>query len=110
MATVQMRSFGRTLASRHLGSQVRAVLATALRQHGAVTVDFEGVDIAAPGFLHEVFGKLVGEVQGDIALVNVPPEINTMVRYFVRREKDRAAGPRPEATPVSTQGDSQEEV
>lgn len=83
-----MKEFGSTLASRHLGAKVRRRLVEALKENGAVTVDFSGVDVASPSFLDECFGKLVMEnVKGTISFRNTPDEIVTMIRTFVRKRK-----------------------
>jgi len=83
-----MREFGSTLASRHLGAKVRRRLVEALRESGAVTVDFSGVEVASPSFLDECFGKLVMEgVKGTISFQNTPDEFLVMIRTFVRKRK-----------------------
>ena len=95
MEAVRLVQFGETLASRHLGRQVRAVLAEALQRHGRIVVEMAGVEVAAPGFLDEAFAKLVHDgVRGTIELRHAPHGAEHLVRRLVARRKAMAAGGR----------------
>jgi len=81
---------GRTLATRPLGSELRAQLAEEAAEEQAVTLDFSGVLSVSHSFADEFMGKLAeeidrGEVPFSARFVGVTPEVERVVRKALER-------------------------
>lgn len=78
--------FGPVLTGRSAGKSVRLRIEDAAA-HEDVRIDFSGVAFASPSFVDELVAKLPSSLlsNGRVRLENVPPELEPLVRFVIRR-------------------------
>ncbi|MFD1141871.1 STAS-like domain-containing protein [Larkinella insperata] len=86
---MQFQRFGKILATRPLGRQVRSEIINELRKNDVIIFDLEGVDTVSNSFADECFAKLLSEM--DLSTLkrrttfrNASPFIKGVITYAIK--------------------------
>ena len=92
MTTLRLEDWGARLTSRATGALVREEVEAALARGTDVVIDCRGVDVIAPSFADELFGKLFTGELGTasttrVSLARLPPDLKPAVQFAVAKRR-----------------------